>query len=134
MRCLVEPSTTCGEVNKTVVNPGRYQLVIAIMAEALVAGAMEAVRAAGGRSVTVLRGRGRDLVNPPSFFGVPIEPGREILMLVVDSAKVPTVMEAIDKAGELTTPNRGIAFAIELTHVAGLLSETADPGERPGSE
>ena len=128
----VVPASTVGEVK--MVESGGHQLVIAVVAEALVPKVMDVVRAEGGRSVTVLRGRGRDLVRPPQFLGVPIEPGREVLLLVVDGSMVPRIMDAIERAGELTRRDRGIAFAIELTHVAGLLAATTDPSERPGSE
>jgi nitrogen regulatory protein P-II 1 len=64
----------------------QHQLVVAVVAEALVPKVMDVVRSPGGRSVTVLRGRGRDLVRPPQFLGVPMEPGREILLLVVEAA------------------------------------------------
>jgi nitrogen regulatory protein P-II 1 len=108
-----------------------HQLVVAVIAEALVPKVMDVVRSTGGRSVTVLRGRGRDLVRPPQFLGLPIEPGREVLLLVVEAPLVPRIMAAIEDAGELTQRDRGIAFAMELTHVAGLVAEAIDPSDRP---
>ena len=115
--------------------PG-HQLVVAIVAEELAAKVMDAARDAGGRAVTVVRGRGRDLVRPPTFFGMPIEPSREILYLVTDHASADRVMDAIRDAGELLRPGRGLAFAIELSRVDGLLpplDAPTTPGGRHGT-
>lgn len=99
-----------------------FELVIAIVAESLVPKVMEAARAAGARAVTALRGRGRDLVQPARFLGAPIEPGREIVFIVIEEEAMPGVMDAIRDAGELDQPNRGLAISVSLSRVDGLVS------------
>lgn len=108
--------------------PGRYALVMAIVEEALAEKVTDAARLAGARAVTALRGRGRDLVRPRLFLGAPIEPGREILILVLDHDAVDRTMVAIIDAGEPDEPGRGLAFAVELSRVDGLAGHPPPPG------
>ena len=104
-----------------------HELVIAVVAESRVPKVMEAARSAGARAVTALRGRDRDLIQPATFLGAPIEPGREILFIVIEAETMPAVMDAIRDAGELEKPDRGLAISVSLSRVEGLVTSLRRP-------
>ena len=105
----------------------RYRLVVTIVDQSLTPTIMEVVRRVGGQAITVVRGRGRDLFDPPSFLGMPIERERELLYLVVDADRAGEVARAVHEAGDLDRPGKGIVMVLDLVDVLGFVPRPVDP-------
>jgi nitrogen regulatory protein P-II 1 len=99
----------------------RYSLVVAIVNERVTAKVVDVVRRIGGQAITVVRGRGRSLVDTPTFLGMPIESERELLYLVLDAERAAEVARAVHAEGDLDRPGQGIVFVVALTDVLGFV-------------
>jgi len=105
-----------------------HRLVITIVDQRLTGRIVDVVRKVGGQAVTIVRGRGRDLVMPPTFLGIPVEPEREVLYLVLEVDKVDAVVDAIHAAGDLDRPGHGLVLVVDLARVEGLVPRGTEPG------
>ncbi|HDR73258.1 MAG TPA: P-II family nitrogen regulator [Methanoculleus sp.] len=110
----------CKELIVTIVNKGWAERVI------------RASREAGAEGGTILMGRGTGIHEKQSFFGVPIEPEKEIVLIVLDPSQTDRVLMAISDAVELHLPGRGIAFVLPVSRVAGRVHMMRDRGEQEG--
>ena len=97
-----------------------YTLIVSIVNKGttdLVMNAARKAKATGG-TITVARGTG----NPElaQFYGLAIQPEKEIVFVVAKEEIKDDVMKAIyDEAG-LDTPGRGIVFSLPVTDAVGL--------------
>lgn len=104
----------------------RFQLIVTIVPQGFASTVVEAAKAAGARGGTILRGRGSGVHEVGRFFGVPIEPEKEIVLVLIGRERTATVMKAVVDAGRLDAPGTGIAFVLDVPMVAGI-AELADP-------
>ncbi|HDS64067.1 MAG TPA: P-II family nitrogen regulator [Methanofollis liminatans] len=98
---------------------GCKDLIVTIVKKGWADQVMQAARNAGSEGGTVLMGRGTGIHEMQSFLGIPIEPEKEIVLIVVEPEQTDRVLDAISAAAELDQPGRGIAFVIPLSRVAG---------------
>jgi nitrogen regulatory protein PII len=97
-----------------------YQLIVVVVEAGRASAIMEAARAAGAEGGTVLHGRGTGIHEHSKFLGIPIEPEKEILMILIEHTNTETVLEALMTAGELNEPGKGIAFVLDVSKVVGI--------------
>ncbi len=105
----------------------RFQLLVTIVSQGQATRIVEAAKSAGARGGTILRGRGSGVHESGRFFGVPIEPEKELVLVLVPRTITDTVLDAITAAGHLNEPGKGIAFVLDVPRVAGI----AHPEEGP---
>ena len=86
---------------------------------------MEAARAIGCRGGTVIRARGTANPESEKFFNIPIQPEKEIVMMVVKSTIKNEILHALYKAVGLNTAGQGIAFSVPVEDVVGLSPDVA---------
>jgi nitrogen regulatory protein P-II 1 len=105
----------------------RFQLIVTIVAQGHASRIVEAAKAAGARGGTILRGRGSGVHESSRFFGVPIEPEKELILVLVERKITNTIVDAITQAGRLKEPGKGIAFVLDVPRVEGVaeLAEAA---------
>ncbi|MDI6697481.1 MAG: P-II family nitrogen regulator [Candidatus Saccharicenans sp.] len=95
---------------------------------------IKASREAGAEGGTILMGRGTGVHERKKLLGIPVEPEKEIILIVVPASLSQKVLEAIVTAGELDKPGAGIAFILELKQVAGICHLLYQPEpDRSGS-
>lgn len=81
---------------------------------------MDAARAVGAVGGTVLHAKGCGLEGAAKFFGVTIQPEKEMIMIVAKKEKVSLVMQEIaDKTGPGTDAS-AVSFSIPVTNVMGV--------------
>ncbi len=102
-------------------NESEFQLIVAVVETGRASALMEAARAAGAEGGTIFHGRGVGIHEHNKFFGTPIEPEKEILMILIKKTYTESVLEAVMRAGELNKPGRGIAFVLDVAGVAGIV-------------
>ncbi|MDO5835825.1 MAG: P-II family nitrogen regulator [Methanobacterium sp.] len=81
---------------------------------------MESARKAGAEGGTLYYARGTSIHEHGKFFGMPIEPEKEVIMIVIKDSLVDQVFDAVVQEGEIDTPGKGIAFILDLNRVAGI--------------
>lgn len=96
-------------------NETAWHLVSAIVNRGLADEVMRAARKAGAQGGTVLSGRGTGTAEDAGFFGVRIVPEKELLMILVDSARLDAVFDAIAGLPLLQSKGSGIVFCLPVS-------------------
>lgn len=105
----------CGDMPKP-----EYDLIFTIVERGFSEDVVEASRAAGASGGTIITGRGTGVHETGTFFGVPIEPEKEIILTLVPSTMTAGVMERVNRDLRLDLPGKGIAFSMPVTHTGGI--------------
>ena len=100
-----------------------YDLIITIVNRGSADIAMEAARQAGSQGGTVFYARGSGIHEVETFFGISIQPEKEVLLNLVKHELTKDIMHAIIEKAGLCTPGRGISFALPVEDVAGIMHE-----------
>ena len=81
---------------------------------------MDAAREAGARGGTVIHGRGTANKEAEEKFNIPIQPDKEVVMIIVSSDIKDNVLKALNLAVGLNTDGQGIAFSMPVDMVIGI--------------
>lgn len=106
-------------VNENMISQN-YDLIVAIVNKGYLDLVMEAAKEAGARGGTTFNARGTGSPDLAKFFGIPIEPEKEIAFILVDEKIKDNVLLKIYENAGLDTKGAGIAFAIKVDDVIGL--------------
>lgn len=106
------------------------ECILAILPRGEADRVMSEAKKAGAQGGTILLARGTGSHEAKTFFGLAVESGREILMIICDQDKTDNILNALIEAGNLKEPGAGIAFSFPLNKIVGLKHrmgiETAD--------
>lgn len=97
---------------------------------------MNAAKKFGARGGTVINGRGTASMDAEKFFGITVEPEKEIVMILVSADCKDKILSALyDEAG-LGSAGHGIAFSLPVDGVVGVeaqqsVSEVYLPADAP---
>lgn len=97
-----------------------HALIACILNRGYADDAMAAARKAGAAGGTILNARGTGREEDVKFFGVTLVPEKEILLIVIESARQAAVLEAIRQLPCLSAPGSGIAFSLAVEEFAAL--------------
>ena len=89
---------------------GKQTLISVILNKGYADDAMAAARKAGAGGGTVINARGTAREDDAKFFGMHIVPEKEMLMIIVDSEKKDSVLDAVKNLACLQEPGSGIVF------------------------
>ena len=98
-----------------------FQLIVTIIPHGDCNPLINAAKKAGAEGVTIIQGRGSGINESGTFLGIPIEPEKDILLILIDSSKTDAVMSALVEAGKLDRPGHGIAFVLDVPKVTGIV-------------
>lgn len=114
-----------------------FELIIAIINRGYSDTVMEASRAAGAKGGTVLQARGAGSHEAEKFFGISIQPEKEIVLILTEAETKRAIMKAVCQSAGLNTPGRGLTFSLPVDDVLGMtmglpadLSAPADPSAK----
>lgn len=102
-----------------------HELISVILNKGYADDAMAAARKAGAGGGTVINARGTAREDDEKFFGMHIVPEKEMLLIVVESQKKDSVLNAISNLPCLNEPGSGIAFCTGVNEFT-LLGKKAD--------
>lgn len=98
----------------------KHEIIMCIVNTGFSETVMDAAREFGARGGTVIRGRGTANLEAEKLYGIAIQPEKEIVMILVDTAIKNDILHAVYKAAGLNTPGQGIAFAMPVEDVVGI--------------
>ena len=98
-----------------------HEVIFAIVDSGFADEVMDVARELGVRGGTILNARGVVKEDAAAFFGITLHEDKEILMTVVDKDIRDNVLNAIYKKLDMARKARGIAFALPVSDVAGLV-------------
>lgn len=97
-----------------------HDLIIVIVKKGISEKVLEAAKKAGAEGGTIIFGRGTGIHEKAKLLGIPIEPEKEIIFIVIDKRKTKEVLDYIVGSVNLNKPGVGIAFTVELCKVLGV--------------
>lgn len=100
--------------------PVSYKLIVTVVNKKTARKVVEASKKAGADGGTVIMGRGTGIWEIKTFFGIPIEPDKEIVLTLISGEKTDDVLKAVIIAGKIDKPGYGIAFVIDTKITAGI--------------
>ncbi len=108
-----------------------YEVIFCIVNDGFSDVVMDAAREAGARGGTVMHARGTANREAEKFFGISVQPEKEIVMILVPAEIKDDVLRALYREAGLKTDGQGIAFAMPVDDAVGVGGEqTAGDGEK----
>ena len=98
-----------------------FDLIVAIVNRGFSDLVMDAARAAGASGGTILHGRGTGVPEAEQFFGIAIQPEKEIVLILTRSDERRKIMAAIAEGAGLNTQGKGLTFSLPVDEVAGIV-------------
>lgn len=105
---------------KYAVYENAHDLIVIIVKKGLSEKVLDSAKKAGAEGGTIIYGRGTGIHEKAKLFGIPIEPEKEIIFIVIEKRKTKKVLDFIVSSTDLNKPGIGIAFVIELSKVLGI--------------
>ena len=98
-----------------------HEVIFVIVNSGFAEEAMDIAREAGVRGGTIINARGVAKEKEATFFEITVHPEKEILMMVVEKTIRDKVLNAMYTHMGLDKKAQGIAFALPVSDVAGLV-------------
>ena len=103
-----------------------FDLIMTIVNRGFADQVVDAARVAGAHGGTVFYARGTGVHEVEKFFAISIQPEKEVVMNLVRHDQTQAIMHSIVAAAGLKTEARGMAFALPVTNVAGIVHSLAE--------
>ncbi|MCX5775531.1 MAG: P-II family nitrogen regulator [Firmicutes bacterium] len=110
-------------------NDSEFELIFVIINSGYVDLVMSAAKGEGATGGTVLTGRGTGNEAMEKFFGIAIQPEKEIVLIIIPHDIKEKVLKAIYRDAGLETRGQGIAFALAVDDVVGIPRPVIEPPE-----
>ncbi len=81
---------------------------------------VKAAEAAGSRGATIINARGAGVHETSKLFAMDVEPEKEIVLILAETAAAPAIIEAIRRETELDEPGRGLLFCVDVGQAFGM--------------
>lgn len=101
----------------------QHELIMAIVNKGLTDLVMEAARKKGARGGTISVARGTGNPELAKYYGIVIQPEKEIVFIVVKKDIKDEVMKAIYDDAGISSKGNGIIISLPISKTAGLESE-----------
>ncbi len=99
---------------------GQYEMIQVICQDGYSEDIMAVARRAGAKGGTVVNARGTSTEQDVKFFGSPLVPEKEILMIVMEKSKAEAVRKAISQMEILNKKGMGIMFSVPVRDFVNL--------------
>ena len=103
-----------------------HQAIFCIVNSGYSEAVMTAAKKFGAKGGTVINARGTASKEAETFFGVTVEPEKDIVMILVPTKRRDKILEALYDEVGLATAGQGIAFSIPVDGVVGLSEDTEE--------
>ena len=103
-----------------------YELIVTIVNRGFSDDVMDSAKAAGARGGTIVHARGTGVHEESKFFGISIQPEKDLVLILAAKALKAPIMKAICAGAGLNTEGRGLSFSLPVTDVAGIVHLTKD--------
>ncbi len=96
----------------------KYELIVCIVNAGYSDNVMNAARSAGAKGGSIVRGRGSANPEAEEFFGLTIQPDKELVLILVTADIKDAVMRAVYKNAGLSTEGVGIVFSLPVSRTS----------------
>lgn len=104
-------------------NAFSHEVIFCIINSGFSENVMDSAKKVGATGGTVINARGTAGKDAEKFFGVTVDPEKEIVMILVPAGKKDDVLHALYQDVGLNSPGQGIAFSLPVDSVVGLTEQ-----------
>ena len=97
-----------------------HECIVCIVNAGFSEAVMDAARELGARGGTVVHARGTANLEAEKFFGITVQPEKEMVLILVPGEIKEDILHALYRTVGLQTPGQGIAFSLPVDGVVGL--------------
>lgn len=97
-----------------------FDLIITIVNNGYFNDVMDIAKANGATGGTLVHARGLETKEASKFFGITIQPEKDIVLILTPHEKKLKIMESIAAGIGLSTPGQGICFSLPVSDALGL--------------
>lgn len=112
-------SYKCNEKERGV-NNHMYQIIMTIVNRGKAEDVIEVAKAAGSKGGTIVNARGSGTNETSKLFNMPIEPEKEIVMIISKEDTTDSIVSSIKEKLEIDKPGKGIIIVQNLNQVYGI--------------
>jgi nitrogen regulatory protein PII len=98
----------------------KFKIIFTIVKKGLAKKVVAASKNAGAEGGTIIMGKGTGIKEAVKFFGITVEPEKEIVFTLTREEAAYSVMASIVEAVNLNKPGHGVAFILKVKDVAGI--------------
>ncbi|NLP17537.1 MAG: P-II family nitrogen regulator [Firmicutes bacterium] len=109
---------------KTDMGDMEYEVIFTIIDRGQADEVVDAAKDAGAPGATIINARGSGAHEDSKFFGIHIEPEKEIVLVVVKKKKTEAIIESIKGRVDIDEPGGGIMFVMDVNRTSGLSEES----------
>ncbi|MBR2341283.1 MAG: P-II family nitrogen regulator [Clostridia bacterium] len=103
-----------------------HQVIFCIVNSGFGDVAMDAAKKAGARGGTIINARGTGALEAEAFFGISVQPEKEIVMIVAPTEDNDKILQCLYDEVGLNSHGQGIAFSVPVDGVVGLAAPEND--------
>jgi nitrogen regulatory protein PII len=103
-----------------------YEVILCIVNAGHADTVMDTAKEYGARGGTVIHARGTANGLAEKKFEIPVQPEKEIVMILVPSAIKDDILHALYRSVGLKTPGQGIAFTLPVDAAVGLVNDAPE--------
>jgi len=103
-----------------------FDLIITIVNRGFDDVVMDAARSAGATGGTVLNARGAGVHEAEKFFGISIQPEKDLILILAKREEKKQIMHAIRNEVGLNKEGRGLSFSMPVEDVCGIVHMNLD--------
>jgi nitrogen regulatory protein PII len=100
-----------------------YNAIFTIVDKGKAEDVIEAAEKAGSQGGTIINARGAGIHETSKLFAMDIEPEKEMVLILSDSAKTEAIVLSIRESLEIDKPGNGIIFVQDVTRTYGLYDQ-----------
>ena len=101
-----------------------WQVIYTIVNKGDAKGVVDAANRAGARGATICRGRGSVSSSGQRLFDFPIEPEKEVVIVLAPKNKTKDIVDQIHEEMHIEEPGKGIIFVLNVEEAYGLVENT----------
>ncbi len=95
------------------------KLIVTIVSRDKTARIIKASKRKHAEGATIMRGQGTGIEKCKTFWGIPLEPEKDIIFTVVSDEHADEVLDIISKCVKMSKPGNGVAFILDITRFTG---------------
>lgn len=97
-----------------------YSVIFVVVDRGKGENVIDAAKAAGARGGTIIHGRGSGIHESSTVFSIPIEPEKEIVMILCGNELVDPIVDSVREHLKIDEPGNGIIFVQDVSRTYGL--------------
>lgn len=102
------------------VNKPMYNAIFVVVDKGKAEEVIEAANSAGSRGATIINARGSGIHETKMLFAMPIEPEKEIVMILSQNELTDAIITTIREQLQIDHPGKGIMFVLNVNETYGL--------------